>query len=30
MNRFGGQNGFLDSVHFHTPTFNNTSTPYAK
>jgi hypothetical protein len=30
MSRFGGQNGFLDGVHFRTLTFNNTSTPYAK
>jgi len=30
MSRFGGQNGFLDGVHFHTPTFNNNGTPYAK
>ena len=30
MNRFGGQKVFLDGVHFHTPTFNNNGTPYAK
>jgi hypothetical protein len=30
MSRFGGQNGFLDGVHFRTPTFNNNGTPYAK
>ena len=28
--RFGGRNGFLDGVHFHTPNFNNNGTPYAK
>ena len=30
MSRFGGRNGFLNGVHFRTPTFNNTSMPYAK
>ncbi len=30
MSRFGGRNDFLDGVHFHTPTFNNNGTPYAK
>ena len=30
MSRFGGRNGFLDGMHFHTLTFNNTCTPFPK
>ena len=30
MSRFDGQKVFLDGVYFHTPTFNNNGTPYAK